>query len=339
MPAIHRPSLTRDRFLHRFGHEPVRYGAALERGFSRGELDAAVRRGLLIRPRRGLLAVPVTDTNDGSRERHLALLASTLTGSEVDLVVAGESAAIVHGIATPGVVDPSSVTVVTTSGSGRRVRDERRRTAPLPESEHVEVDGLPCTSIARTAVDLARAQRLPSALIPLDSASRLLISQETGATGNRLRQLVREPEPRRMASQRLEQALRSCFGWAGTVAVRSALPFVDPCSESPLESRNRGWFLEAGLGPLNPGTPIRCVGSIYWADFCDPERRVIGEADGWSKYGSTDEEVRRALQQERERSDALQADGWRLVRWTSSHGRAAVVGRMTTALHPPPSAP
>lgn len=120
---------------------------------------------------------------------------------------------------------------------------------------------------------------------------------------------------------------------AGTVRVREALPHVHPAAESAHESRSRGWFITAGLGPLNPGTPIPCGGTTYWADFCDPDRHVIGEADGWSKYGTSPDEIRTALENERRRAADLQHDGWTIVRWSTSDSRWTVVHRMSRALH------
>ncbi len=332
VPAIHRPITTRDDFVATFGYRPTAYAAARAAGFSRAAIDAAVGRGLLTKPRRGILVAVRPDTALDARETHLELLAATIRASGRELAASHESAALVHGIATPGDVIPSSVSLVARGASGRHVADELRRTSPVPPQDLDVVNGLLVTGLARTGVDLARGHRLPAALIPLDSAARRWIAHRTGASGNRLRHLVRTPELRLGAVQALEAALESCRGWAGTVAVRTALPFVDPGSETALESRSRGWFLEAGLPALNPGTPIRVGTSTYWADFCDPELRVIGEADGWGKYGASQSDVRRALQRERRRSDALQEDGWRVVRWTTSDPRQRVVRRMAGVL-------
>ena len=124
----------------------------------------------------------------------------------------------------------------------------------------------------------------------------------------------------------------TCRGWPGVVAVRDALRHVDPASESPFESRSRGWFLEAGIRSLEIGAPIRVGATTYWADFCDRERGVIGEADGWEKYGATAEEVQRTLRAERVRQDRLVADGWTVIRWSGADSRWDVVTRMRAAL-------
>jgi hypothetical protein len=138
----------------------------------------------------------------------------------------------------------------------------------------------------------------------------------------------------RFARARLAQSLGNLHGWAGTVRVRDALRWVHPASESAHESRSRGWFIEAGLGELDPGSPVVAGGTTYWTDFCSRAHRVIGEADGWSKYGRTPGEVRTSLAREKQRAAALESAGWRLVRWSTSEPRCVVFDRMRRALRP-----
>ena len=335
MPPLHRPQLTRDCFAALFGDRAVAYAEARAAGFSRAALDAAVGRGMLVRPRRGLISVPPVAAGPHLRANHLANLAAALASVSSDASASHDSAALVHGIARPSSAPPSAVQLVGTEAASFVMPGLILRASPLPPHHRVAVDGMAATSIARTAVDLARGRPFHAALIPLDSAARLLIAGATATSGNALRHAVREPEHRAWARAQIAEALDSEFGWAGTVGVHRALPHLDPASESATESRSRGWFLEAGLGALNPGTPIRCGARTYWADFCSPEHRLIGEADGWSKYGDTAPEFRTALGGERERQRDLEADGWGLTRWTSTDRRRTVVDQMARALHPP----
>lgn len=341
MPAVHRPVQTHDRFVECFGLRPVTYAEALSVGLTRSSLRSAVARGLLHAPRRGLLqAVPAPATADARpvepRGRgdasHVESLRSALRTVSPRALASHESAAILWGIGCPSPRPPAEVSLVVPGGVDYVSDGVRVRGSGVPMAQRDEVDGIPVTSLARTAVDLARGRRLPSALAPLDSAARLLIARATAATGNDLRRAVLDRAARSAARDELRAALADCYGWPGTLAVRHALPFVDPAAESPLESRSRGWFLEAGLGPLSPGTPVACAGTTYWADFCDERRRVIGEADGWGKYGETPTAMRDVWEQERDRQHRLEARGWAVVRWYGSEPRAAVVGRMASAL-------
>ena len=114
--------------------------------------------------------------------------------------------------------------------------------------------------------------------------------------------------------------------------MRDVLSFVEPASESPLESRSRYRFLRAGLSHLKIGQPLK-VGSVtYFADFLDERRRVIGEADGWGKYGVDLREQREAWDHERSRQGELESDGYRFVRWTTADAPRTVIQRMYRAL-------
>jgi hypothetical protein len=330
MPAVHRPEQTRQRFITTFGQAPVTYADALSAGFSPRSLRTAVTRGLLLSPRRGILAAYAPDEPDTTE--HLIQVRASLGTVGVGALASFDSAALLLGLFRPAAAVPNVVQLVSPSGAGFTTTGLVVRASPVPERDRAVVDGRACTGIARTAVDLARGRPLWSALVPLDSAARLLIAHATGTTSNALRHAVQAPEQRAYARAELERALLAEFGWAGTVAVRDALAHVDPASESATESRSRGWFIEAGLGPLHPGTPIRCGSSTYWVDFCSPERRVVGEADGWSKYGATTREMREAMEKERRRQRDLEADGWTVIRWTSTEARGAVVHRMSEAL-------
>lgn len=331
MPPIDRPALTRDAFVATFGTGTIRYAEALAAGFTRASLDSAVRHGSLVRPRHGRLRVAHVSEAD-LRAAHVPAIRAVLAGAGNHAVVSHDSAALVHGMARPASAVPDEVQLATTRGAGFTSPGLIVRATPVPARDRCLVDDIPCTGLARTAVDLARGRPLPSALAPLDSAARLLIKAASATSGNDLRKAVRTPELRAYARAELDRALAVEFGWSGTVAVREAIPHVDPASESAAESRSRGWFIGAGLGPLNPGTPIRCASSTYWADFCSPEHRVVGEVDGWSKYGGTAEEMREAMERERRRQRDLERDGWRLIRWTSTERRPTVLARMSDAL-------
>ena len=144
--------------------------------------------------------------------------------------------------------------------------------------------------------------------------------------------MVHDDALRDAALGQLTEVVESCCGWPGVAAVRRALPHLEPAAESPLESRSRAWFMAAGLPQLRIGYPITTASGTLWADFCDPERKVVGEADGWSKYGDDLAAVRDAIETEKRRQAELEDDGWRVVRWTSRDSRADVVSRLASAL-------
>ena len=367
MPATSRPHETAARFWRSFGSGQVTRATAIDAGFTRGQLRAALDRGLLVAPRHGVLRLSSSSmvtsataaASDGSDKSNPAQGTRTTPSSDVDhvtrhgelerdehldavraaLLVAGEgamashgSAALVHRLARPSPAPERDVELVLPGAANWAGPGVVVRGSAVPDGVRVVVDGIPTTDLARTALDLARGQRLPGALVALDAASRLLIARQVGDGTAPLRRAVHDVGLREAAREQLADALSDCWGWPGTTVVRAALPLVEPAAESPLESRSRAWFLEARLPPLQVGVAIACEGRTYWADFADLGRRVIGEADGFAKYGTELTDVRERLVRERQRQSDLEAAGWRVVRWLSNEPRETVVRRMATAL-------
>jgi hypothetical protein len=331
----------------RYGSGPVRRQDLLGSGLTRSQLRAAVREGVLVPERHGVLrladaASAVTThptdlthpTVDDVRRRALVALASVDRGA----VLSGAAAGILLGLPT---LDRrlERITAIRPGGVNYDGPDLRLRGSALPPHRITVIGGIPVTSLERTAVDLARGRRLPQALVVLDAAARTLVERMTGFHGEALRYAVLDPAHRRAAVVELETSLAELYGWPGTVAVRAALTHVRPTSESPAESISRGWFLEAGVGPLETGVPLQLPGRTFWADFCSHERRVVGEVDGWGKYGETAQDFRAALSRERDRQLLIEDDGWRVVRWALDQGRRRVVDRMRHALTAPPRFP
>ncbi|MDQ1124665.1 hypothetical protein [Microbacterium trichothecenolyticum] len=104
-----------------------------------------------------------------------------------------------------------------------------------------------------------------------------------------------------------------------TFGVRRAqwvLSRATPLAESPGESISRAVIEWCGFPTPSLQTEHRIDGRVYRSDFCWPERRVIGEIDGWMKYSGTDAAAAaEAVRAEKRREDALRRQGWRIARW------------------------
>ncbi len=126
------------------------------------------------------------------------------------------------------------------------------------------------------------------------------------------------------------------FHCPGIRSVDAFAEFVDPRSESALESWSRGHMIVCGLPRPDVQREVRGAdGRRYRADFLWEEYAVIGEADGLGKYGTDPVAVRRALVEERARHQALEASGWIIVRWTwdeLARDSTAVTARIRAAL-------
>ena len=204
----------------------------------------------------------------------------------------------------------------------------------LPETLVTSRFGLPVTTVARTAVDIARAHRLPEALVALDGAARLIAIEECGLSARELREPERRADATAHAVDRLRTAYDSVRRWPGSVVVRDGVELLDLGSESPFESRSRGWILLAGLPTPVVGYEMRGrSGRRYFADFAWPQQRVLGEADGTGKYGGTGREVTDSVRAERLRQRDLEDAGWTVVRWDSTEQRHTVIDRLVRALH------
>lgn len=225
---------------------------------------------------------------------------------------------LVH-LAIPGVHD-DVVNGVRTHGSELPVRFVTMK------------DGVPVTTTARTAVDIARYRGLPDALMVLDSAARII-------GGARSTRDLRHPGRRALAQELAMDQLREAYGferrWPGARSVRYALDYVDVASESPHESWSRGWIIASRIALPEAAVPlVGASGREWWVDFVWRRQRIIGEADGFGKYGSTDAEVRRALIAQRERQLDLEAAGWRFVRWDTAENPEGWTRRLLSAVGP-----
>ena len=250
-------------------------------GFSARQLTGAGRR--LVRVRRGIYTdLPVRDLAPGAAVV-LQVRAARLT-SDVDLVAAGATAALVHGLPLLG-PRPRGLHLV------ERKQDRPQHhgcSTTLRDDEVVDV-GVPVTSLARTAVDVARARGHTAGVLVADAVLAAGVSRTV-----------------------LERVLDGRSGWPGAGAARTAVSFADARSESPLESLGRVRFAEQGL----PAPALQVVvadadGPFARVDQCFEEHRTVAEADGALKYATTAD-----LFAEKRREDRLREAGFEVVRYT-----------------------
>lgn len=243
-----------------------------------------------------------------------------------------ESAATVYPLWVPW--PGRSGVQVTIPGQAER-RDEGLTVhgSRLPDQFVLNVHGMRVTSPARTAMDLGRGRSLPAAMVAVDGAARFLLgaSDRDVAEAIRRRQLPQSTYDD--ASRLLEEAFAAVWSWPGTRVLRLALDLMDCASESSLESESRGYFVLAELPTPLIGWPVRgASGKLYFVDFLWKDAGVIGEADGFQKYGVSAEEQRRAYREQRRRQDDLEAAGWRFVRWATGEPGQVITARVGRAL-------
>jgi len=274
--------------------EPLSYRRLRDGGLSHRDIDQRVRGGSLRKLRHGIYWAP--GEIDG-RARHLALLRGT--GGLVDgsNVVSHQSAAVLHDLPLP-TGSLSSVTMTRlSSGHGDTGNDLRVRQTPLSPEEITMVDGIAVTTLARTAVDLAKVLPYEWGVAACDAAlARGLSPWDLSAAVGRYRRLK------------------------GLPLARQAVAFADSRSESPAESLSRVAIARAGL-PL-PRLQVELFDRngilIARPDFLWEGVRLVGEVDGRWKYdellrhGETSADV---IMREKRREEAIRQAGYWIVRW------------------------
>jgi predicted transcriptional regulator of viral defense system len=179
------------------------------------------------------------------------------------------------------------VTVPGRTGKERKGIDVHRA-AGLEERDVTEVDGIPCTSVARTLLDLAEAIDRTALERAIEQAEKLgmfdltAVVDVTSRAGNR----------------------------RGATALREALSAYTPepaFTRGELEKR----FLALcrTIGVPTPRTNNATNGDEI--DFTWPDRRLMVETDSHRHHGT-----RAAFERDRRRDQQLTAAGWRVVRFT-----------------------
>lgn len=323
------------------GH-PVRVADCYAAGLTRSQLRSATRSGALSVVGRGVVApggdADVIDPITSHLQRARALVQRRGPGHALSHTTAGLTVGMPMPAPTPTHDRPQRVTL-TTLGDVHDEDDEHViYRAHHPRLPVVMIDGVPVTSLIRTALDVARGHRVPHALIPIEWALRRRTIDEArrlGATGpddvvveNRRAQEIARAELLREAS------FFACR--TGVERLRHLARIASPLSESPMESRSRGEFLEAGIHIL--GQQVRVTdadGVVRRLDFLLAEN-LAGEVDGVMKYDGPN--GHRRLLEEKERDRALRAKGLDTVRWTGQalvHDPATVIRQVRAALAAP----
>ena len=256
-----------------------------ELGLSRGGVQSRVGRGRLHRVHRGVYAVgyPLLSVEGKYRAAVLAC------GPEA--VLSHRSAADHLGLRH---TDRPSVDV-TSPGTRRRKRRgiDAHESGSLREGDTAIVRGIPCTTVARTLLDLA------------------------GVVDERAVELaIERAEQRRLFDRRaVESALARADGRAGASVVRRLVSKVDwrpTLTRRELEERFLRLCREAKLPPpeVNAWIPLS-DGADAEADFLWRERRLVVETDGNETHGT-----RQAFERDRLRDQRLAVAGFRVVRFT-----------------------
>jgi hypothetical protein len=205
-------------------------------------------------------------------------------------VLSHRSAAALHGI-RPDNRPKTDVTVPSPSARPRRGIAVHRSTT-LTDADVTEIDGIPCTSLARTLLDLAEAVDERGVTKAIDQAEVLGIFD----------------------LRAVEEVLSRAAGRRGAGVLRRVLASYDGPTVTDGELEERFFMLCRAAGVPQPAVNewIGLDGGVaYKVDFLWRRERLAVETDGWGSHGT-----RRAFENDRRRDRHLSVAGWTVVRFT-----------------------
>lgn len=222
----------------------------------------------------------------------------------VDHVMSHDSAA--HAWGLPVVLAASPLVHITRPGVwGSRtehgVKHHLAMEFPVPET----AGGLPVTSLARTAMDLAREHGHASGAAAADRALRWGVLRDD-----------------------FDDVLAQMRCWPGVTQSRRAAEVADPGADTPGETLTRLMLLELGLGRPMTQFPVPTETGVAWCDLLigrhviefDGRRKYQRRVDGGDAERSADEVV--WAEKLRERQIASHGLGVSRVIWSECLGRS-----------------
>ncbi|WP_151525422.1 type IV toxin-antitoxin system AbiEi family antitoxin domain-containing protein [Serinicoccus kebangsaanensis] len=285
---------------------PFSYADALALGVTRQQLRRALKEGAIVRLRRGWYAVVGVDVAAGerwemTRQDHLQRVREALV-AHPGCAAGHDSAAIVDQL--PLVVSPTAeveLVRIEDAPSSRRLPGVTIHHTDSMETTTVMVDGIRCTTRARTAADVLRTRRLPHGLAMLDEAVRA----------------------GQVSAHEVRAVLDSQHRWVGRPKALRVLDLLDGRRESWGESYSAGVIALADLPQPIPQVDLYDENFVFVArlDGLLDHELVATESDGQAKYriGATPDTAeplaRAALAAESIRQARIERLGLAVARW------------------------
>ena len=291
----------------------ITYAELRELGLGSHAVDSLIRRGELVRTRRGIYVPGELWRAADPDQRYRLFVLSTTLAARRPLVLSHGSAAVMHGLPLIGawprmvhVIDPDA-----SGGSTARFTTSHRGT-PAPEPVHV--DGIAVTSLARTLVDVAASTRFLVGVTMIDHALRVERERVEGEARRGIR------GRRALTREDLFAELAAVNPRGGARLAERAIAFGNGLSANAGESLSRVRMFQLGFEVPELQVCFPDVdGQDYWVDFYWRRIRKIGEFDGKHKYtrGAVlgDRDPGEVVWQEKRREDALRHHSDSFDRW------------------------
>ena len=241
--------------------------------------------------------------------RHVLDAAAFALASRLAPVASHRTAALVHGLPLLGGLPEVPQLTRPPRSPADTSRTPGLHVATLLPGDRTSVAGVPVTTLARTAVDVARSGPLRGGLVVADAVLRRLVPHEE-----------------------LLAVARAQRSWPGGPRAVRVAAFADGRAETPLETLTRLAYRQERLPAPETQVEVRRNGRfVALVDFLFREQRTVGEADGMGKYDEPG-----SLRAEKRREEDLRRCGLEVVRntwdevWHAS-GRAELSQRVREA--------
>jgi hypothetical protein len=290
-----------------------------ERGLSSRAIAAAVEKKVLHRVHHGWYVESQVRNAAYPEGRHLLeVVAAHAHQRGTDAVSSLTSAVVLHGLPlfrlTPKRVHLSGGAL----GGHVRKAEVARHQVEVPETDRTTIDGIPCTSLARTVADMVRLAPPEAGMSIADAALRRAAWDDTALTYD-------EASAENVRAQ-VRDIMERYPGARGIRRGRFVLGLADGRAQLPGESVSRLYLVQLGFAVPRLQVPIPGPGGRwYHVDFGLDDVRAWGEYDGEGKY--LDAELRgglsleEALLAEKAREDWIRGTtDRRFPRW----GKAAI---------------
>lgn len=295
------------------------HGDLIATGSTERDIHARVVSNDLHRVRRGRY-VETAHWNDLWNEgRHLLQVLAVHENSDAPgPVFWGPSAAVLHRLPLCRFAPANVHTVILGRRHGRSRAKVVWHNVDITDEDIVEIDGIRCTSLDRTVLDLACSTAPVTGLSAADATLRreavIGHEQDAGAAADWHARMGRRAE--RISVRGIRKA-------------RDLLAFADGRAQLPGESVSRLHLRELGYRDVMLQTHVvGPEGEDYWLDFGFRRSRAFGEFDGVTKYLDPTMRSGRTLDEtllaEKHREDAVRGvTGWRTGRWGWEHIRTS----------------
>ena len=246
-------------------------------GMNSHAVDSLLKRGELVRVRRGWYVLGPRWEKTGADGRYRLFVRATAAGAERDLMYSHHSAAVLHGLPLIGpwpqgvqAIDPD-----TAGGSSSRLLTTHR--GPVDPSALI-IDGVRVTSLSRTLIDVAATSSFLVGVTMIDcvlhrESARMAVARRSGS-------VAAPPITRATLLTELDRV----HPRNGYRAAERAITFADGLSANPGESLGRVRFEELGFEIPELQVRFDVGGRTYYVDYFWRGVRKIGEFDGHIKY-------------------------------------------------------